>query len=379
VKRALTEKISLWQLFILIFIFEMGSAIIVGIGNEANQNAWIAIGIASILGVGLIFFYHRLLSRIEGNNLYELFEIAFGKWMAKGITFLYVIYFIYIAGRVLRDFGELLISTILPTTPIEVTIIIVMLIITYVLYLGIEVLGRTSEIFLPYVIIFIVGVGIGIIISGEMHLENLAPILPEGIGPIVKAIFPGLLTFPFGEVVVFTLIMPNVSNAKYVGKVCMVSVLSAGGLLVYSSVVQITTLGYQMKNRSTFPLLSAAREVSLLDFIERIDLLIVFIMMFGVIIKVAIFTYGGLKGLEFISSNIPYRYFVFPISMLIAYLSIIMSDNFAEHIEEGLKFVPLYLHVPFQLGIPLLLFPFILWKSKRMRGGQKSDKSNKVV
>jgi spore germination protein KB len=154
--------------------------------------------------------------------------------------------------------------------------------------------------------------------------------------------------------------------------------LAAGGLLVYASIVQITTLGYQMKNRSTFPLLSAAREVSLLDFIERIDLLIVFIMMFGVIIKVAVFTYGGLKGLEFISA-LPYRYFTFPIAMLISFMSIFMSENFAEHIEEGLEFIPRYLHLPFQLGIPLLLFPIIFWKSKGMKGGQKGDQSNKTV
>jgi spore germination protein KB len=378
VKKALTEKISLWQLFILIFIFEMGSAVMVGIGNDAKQDAWIAIGVASIMGVGLILFYHRLISRIEGKNLFQLFEVAFGKWGGKAFTFLYIVYFLYIAARVLRDFGELLISSILPSTPVEVTGIVIMLIITYVLYLGIEVLARTSEIFLPYVILFILGVGFGIVVSGEMHMENLLPILPEGVGPVIKAVFPGLLTFPFGELVVFTLIMPYVSNAKYVGKVSVFSVLAAGGLLIYTSVVQITTLGFEMKNRSTFPLLSAAREVSLLDFIERIDLLIVFIMMFGVIIKVAVFTYGGLKGLEFIS-DLPYRYFSFPIAMLVAYMSVFMSDNFAEHIEEGLKFVPLFLHVPFQLGIPLLLFPIILWRSKGMKGGQRSDQSNKIV
>jgi spore germination protein KB len=375
VNKVLTEKISLWQLFILIFIFEMGSAIIVGIGNDAKQDAWIAVGAATLLGAGLVLFYYLLASRVEGKNFFELLELTLGKWLGKFITFLYVIYFFYIAARVLRDFGELLVSSILPTTPIEVTVIIMMLIITYVLYLGLEVLARTSEIFLPYVILFLLGIGFAIFISGEMEFENLFPVLPEGFGPIIKAIFPTLLTFPFGELIVFTLIIPYVSNAKYVGRVCVVSVLAAGGLLVYSSIVQITTLGYTMKNRSNFPLLSAAGEISLLDFIERVDLLIVFIMMFGVIIKVGVFTYGGLKGLELIFIR-PYRYFIFPMAMLIAYISVSMSDNFAEHLEEGLMFVPYYLHLPFQLGIPTLLFPILMWKTKGMKGGQHRDQSN---
>ncbi|MBM7663192.1 spore germination protein KB [Bacillus mesophilus] len=373
--KELTEKISLWQLFILIFIFEMGSGIIVGIGNDAKQDAWIAIAIATLLGVLLVLFFSQINSRVEGKNLFEIFEWAVGKWVGRFFICLYVLYFIYIASRVLRDFGELISSSILPRTPIEVTMIIFMLVVSYVLYLGLEVLARTGEIFLPYVIFFMFGIGFGVLFSGEMHFENLLPILPEGIGPVAKAIFPSLLTFPFGELIVFTLIFPYVSKAKYIGKVSIASVLAAGLLLVYSSIIQITTLGSSMKSRANFPLLSAAGEISLLEFIERIDLLIVFIMMFGVIIKVAVFTYGGLKGLELIFLR-PYRYFIFPISMLIAFLSVGVSGNFAEHIEEGLIVVPYYLHLPFQLGIPLLLFPIILWKTKVKKGGQQHDQFN---
>ncbi|WP_246941823.1 GerAB/ArcD/ProY family transporter [Bacillus pinisoli] len=371
-KNQLVEKISLWQLFILIFIFEMGSAIIVGIGNDAKQDAWIAVSIATLLGVGLVLFFYQISARMEGKNLFEILEWTVGKWIGRMITCLYVLYFIYIAARVLRDFGELLASSILPTTPIEVTMIIIMLIISYVLYLGLEVLGRTGEIFFPYVILFISGIGLGILVSGEIHFKNLLPIMPEGITPIAQAIFPSLLTFPFGELIVFTLIFPYVSNAKYVGKVSVVSVIAAGLLLVYSSIIQITTLGANMKNRATFPMLSAAGEISLLEFIERIDLLIVFIMMFGVIIKVAVFTYGGLKGLELVFLR-PYRYFIFPICMLISYLSVTISDNFAEHMEEGLTFVPYYLHLPFQLGIPLLIFPILLWRTKGKRVKQNDQ------
>ncbi|KAA0550115.1 GerAB/ArcD/ProY family transporter [Bacillus sp. BGMRC 2118] len=374
----LTEKLSLWQLFILIFIFEMGSAIIVGIGNDAKQDAWIAIAVATSMGVGLVLFYYTLVSRVKDKNLFQIMEFALGKWMAKGLTFLYVVYFFYIAARVLRDFCELLTSSILPKTPIEVISIIMMCMITYVLYLGIEVLGRTSEIFLPYVIIFIIGIGVGILLSSELHMENLLPIMPEGIGPVVSAIFPSLLTFPFGELIVFTVIFPYVSNSKYIRRVSIISLLAAGGLLVYASIVQIATLGFEMKNRSTFPLLSAAREISLLDFLERVDLLIVFIMMFGVIIKVAVFTYGGLKGLEFLG-NISYRNFVFPMAMVISASSIFISDNFAEHIQEGLKFVPMYLHIPFQIVIPFLLFPIVVWRTKGKKGDRQGDQSNKTV
>ncbi|NMH73019.1 GerAB/ArcD/ProY family transporter [Bacillus sp. RO2] len=54
------ETISLWQLFILMLIFEMGSATVIGIGGEAKQNVWIAISLAGLIGVGYIYLFITL-------------------------------------------------------------------------------------------------------------------------------------------------------------------------------------------------------------------------------------------------------------------------------------------------------------------------------
>ncbi|MFC4322791.1 GerAB/ArcD/ProY family transporter [Litchfieldia salsa] len=360
----LTEKISLWQLFILIFVFEMGSAVVVGIGNDAKQDAWIAILLSTGIGIAMIILYNFMLKKREGCNLFEILEFCFGKYVSKVFSILYIIYFFYIASRILRDFGELIVSTIFEITPIEILSITIMLVIVYMLYLGIEVLGRTSEIFLPYVFSFIVLVGFFILFSGEMEFDNLFPIMADGFGPVLKAIFPSLMTFPFGELITFMVIIPYVSNFKYANKVSIFSVAFSGFMLAFTSIILITTLGPEMKTRATFPLLSAAREISLLRFIERVDLVIVFVVMFGIIVKVSIFFFAGLKGLEHVFS-IPYRMFIFPIGTIIAFTSITVSHNFAEHIEEGLVFVPFYLHIPFQYIFPMLILPILLWKTRR--------------
>ncbi|MCQ6279877.1 GerAB/ArcD/ProY family transporter [Bacillus sp. EB600] len=56
----LKENISLSQLLTLSINFLLGSTIVLGIGTEAKNDAWIAIGVASFLGAGLIWFYHKL-------------------------------------------------------------------------------------------------------------------------------------------------------------------------------------------------------------------------------------------------------------------------------------------------------------------------------
>lgn len=359
----LVEKLSLWQLSILIFIFEIGSVAVVGIGREASQDAWIAIAIATVIGVGLIAFYYFLLRQLPGKNLFEILAFCFGKWVGKFVGALYVLYFLYIASRVLRDFCELINTVIFENTPIETIAITMMFVIVYMLYLGLEVLGRTSEVFIPYVFSFIILIGLGILFSGEMEFKNLQPVLAEGIGPVAKAIFPELLTFPFGEMIAFMVIIPYVTKFKKAGKVSIATVGISGFMIIYASIIQITTLGINMWKRSSFPLLSAAREISLLAFIERVDLIIVFIVMFGIIVKVSVFFYGGLKGIEYII-NKPYRTLVFPIGMVISYFSIQISDTFAEHIEEGIMLIPIFMHLPLQLFIPAIITPIVIWKVK---------------
>jgi spore germination protein KB len=86
--------------------------------------------------------------------------------------------------------------------------------------------------------------------------------------------------------------------------------------------------------------------------------------MFGIIVKVSVFFYGGLIGLEQLFKR-PYRQFVWPMSLLIAFFSIVISKHFAEHIAEGIKIVPLYMHMPLQIGIPTMLFLILSIKVKR--------------
>lgn len=372
--KKLVENISLWQLAVLIFTFEIGSVAIVGVGNDSKQDAWLAVAIATVLGAGIVAFYFSLLKRTPGKNLFEIITLCFGKWVGKAIGLLYVFYFFYIAQRVLRDFCELITTVIFENTPIEVISITMMGVVAYMIYLGLEVFGRTGEIFIPYVFTFTILIGFAIFFSGEMDFKNLLPVMAEGVGPILKHIFPRLLTFPYGELITFMVIMPYVTQFKKVGKVSIVTVVISGAIIIYGTLIEIATLGTEQLERTVFPLLSAARDISLLEFIERVDLIVVFIVMFGIITKVGVFFYAGLKGLEHVM-NVPYRYMVLPMATIISYGAILISSNFAEHIEEGIRFIPQYMHIPFQLIFPALIAPVLFWKTKKQKRGSETNES----
>ncbi|MCD8503218.1 MAG: spore germination protein [Bacillaceae bacterium] len=366
----LIEKINGWQLFAIIVLFNIGSAVVIGVGLDAGKDAWIAVLVATMIGVALIRVYVFILSTNNGKTLFEVFEVLFGRIIAICISYAYVTYFFYIAARVLRDFMELLITNILPFTPIEILALTFMLAVAYTVYLGPEVLVRVGEIFLPHLLLFLLLISVFLLAMGDIDPNKVRPVLTEGIQPILGTVFPQLVGFPFGEAIVLTCLI-TITSTQHLPKICCGAVVVSGLILAYHVGLIISVLGIDITERVTFPLLSATRHISLFRFIERLDALVVFIMMIGIFIKVSVFFYGGLKGLEYIHKR-PFRYYALPVSATIALIGVLMSSNFAEHIQEGLIFVPYYLHIPFQLAIPgLIALILVMKKFKKRRIEQK--------
>jgi spore germination protein KB len=46
----------------------------------------------------------------------------------------------------------------------------------------------------------------------------------------------------------------------------------------------------------------------------------------------------------------------------------VISKDFAEHIEEGLKIVPYFFHLPMQLGFPFLILLILMIKKRKKSG-----------
>jgi spore germination protein KB len=367
------ENISLTQLFMLIFNYLLGSAIVIGVGKEAKQDAWIAIALTTLIGIGLMYFYYSINRLLPNKNLFEIMEYCFTRPITILLSLVYVIYFLYTITRVIRTFGEMITSAILPNTPIEVITLSIMLVIAYIVYLGLEVLARITEIFTPYVVMLLTLIFIFLVTSGEIQLHNLQPVLGDGIKPVLKAMFPGLIIFPFGELVAFTIILTSVTELKKSKKIAFIAVLTAGTFLAVTSILMINTLGVDAFQYSNFPLLSTTRVISIGHFLERIDPLVVFIMTLGVIVKCAVFIYCGLKGLEYVF-RIPYRYFAIPISVLVSVFSILVAVNYGDHLEK-LKSSFIFTFYGFtQLIIPIMTILILIWKTKKHNSAQNEVK-----
>lgn len=98
----LKENISLTQLAAVIFNFQIGSTIVIGLGLKAKEDAWIVLLIALGLGVIITYFFIFMTSLAPGKNLFEMFEYCFKRPIAIGLSLVYAIYFFIIAVELLE-------------------------------------------------------------------------------------------------------------------------------------------------------------------------------------------------------------------------------------------------------------------------------------
>src|SRR5690606_16172009 len=178
------------------------------------QDAWIAVLLGMLGGMILFIIFFRLYQYYPDKLPTMYVQIIVGKPLGKLLAFMYILYFAYLAARVLRDFGVMLVTFAYPETPLFIVNALLIIVVVYGVRKGIEVLGRTGELLFSIMYVLAVTGFILIVISGLIDVNNLKPILGEGIMPVVKAAFTQTLFFPFGESVVFAMIFPYLNNTR---------------------------------------------------------------------------------------------------------------------------------------------------------------------
>ncbi|MDP9726499.1 spore germination protein KB [Priestia aryabhattai] len=347
-------KISVIQLFALMFIFELGTALVVSYGTGAGKDAWLSILLAMSGGIVLSFIHYFLFHRYSNLPLTGYVRKIFGKYIGWIISLCYCVYFLYICGRNVREFGSIIVSSTLPETPLLVINIALVLVMCYVLHLGVEVVGRTAEVFI--VILFLLG-AVGnffVLVSGDVDFHQIRPFLEHGWKPIFTTAFPHLIVFPFGEMIAFTMLLPYLNRPELTKRVWLTAVISSGLILSWTVLLNTSVLGIDVMQRSVFPTLTAVGKVNLFDFIERLDAIVVFTLLITVFFKASIYLYAAVIGIADLFKANTYHRILLPIGTIVIFLSLTMASSFSEQGEEGFL-IEKYISFPLFIVIPLFM------------------------
>jgi len=354
------EQITDKEAICLLIVFIIGSSLIIGIGGEANNDAWIAGIVGVIMTIPMLLIFSRLLSLFQGKDLFDILNLTLGKVIGKIVAILYIWYAFHLGALVLRNFGEFINTIAMPETPMFVPLFCLGLVCIIAVRLGIEVLGRTTTYFIP--ILFFILVVVQLLTIPKLHLNYIKPILGNGLISVLKG---GLLTFsfPFAETVLFIGVFGSLKTKKSPFKVYYWGILISAIIIIITTIRNTAVLG-NMLDSFYFPSYAAASRIKIGDFIQRIEVSVAFIFIFGVFIKSSICLLVACKGIGKMFDLRDYRTIVIQTGLLMIYFSYIVYDNSMMMRYWAFKVYPFYAF-PLQVILPIMIWILAEIKLKR--------------
>lgn len=324
----------------------------------AKQDAWITAVISTIPGVAVILIVTELGRRFPGKTIIEYLHDILGNWLGKTIGFLYLLFFIHTNGVVIREFSELLVSFIMPHTPIIVFHVAFVLLAAYAIRSGLEVIGRLLELTIPLVLIIYVVIIIIGFFKGEFN--RLLPMLENGFKPVLL----GSLTPSAwrGEVVILAMFLPYLSEPHKGRTLGVWSVIFLGLLLTFNAIANTMVFGPETP-RLVFPTFTVTHQILNRGFF---DVASIVVWLMGMFTKITLFYYAAVLGTAQLLDLKDYRPVTLSIGVILTALSILAIENsvaIPSYITSGF---PPFAYL-FEWVIPLVLLLIAIARSFKVK------------
>ena len=234
-------KISSQQLLFLIAGFVQGSVLLIDftVGITEHQT-WMVILGGLVITSPFIFSYVVLAKRFPGMNLVQINDIVYGRFLGKVVSIYYIFFFLMTLSFNIRDVGELYITFLMPDTSFIFLLAVFTAACAYAVAKGIEVLAKVSHLFVATGLFIIISTFI--LLVDQMDFSNFLPFFEL---PFIR-IFQGIhivSTIPFGEALVFLMIMGCLNKTEHAVKNTFIGLLIGAISLLIVAVRNTAVLG----------------------------------------------------------------------------------------------------------------------------------------
>lgn len=329
------ELISPRQLTFLVISFTIGSWIVLPSGIEAWQNLWLLILFALGQALGFAYLSLFLFRRYPGKTLFAVHEFVYGPVLGKLISLLFLWFFLQTGAGALAVFVTLLKTTVFTDTPDLALLLPWVIIIVYGCRRGLEVIARSNEpLVLATVGLILVSV---LLVLNAFKAENLLPLFNQSLATVFWNTL-GIAVFPFGQNVLFLMLLPQVNRPQKVRGAVLRGMVVAGGLLSLLQFLAVGVLG-RTGELFVFPTIEFYRMIIIGQVLTRLELIPLLNFLTMGFIKIMLCLYTLAVGTAQILELRAYRPLVLPLGILILvfarqiYPSISLHLHYIEEVQ----------------------------------------------
>jgi len=360
-----TERLSLLQAILIIIISRLITAytyLPVITTPPANQDMWIVILLAVIYTPILCTPLLYLSNRYESLTLLQYSEKILGRFAGKLTAMLYIAFLFFHCLLHLNIVAEFLGSAIMPETPPYATAAFMLVTCIYLVYKGLEPIGRVAEIFVPFALATIV-----LFTVLSIKDFNFQVFLPVFADSGIFEINYGALSIAsrFSEVVILCMLIPNLKNKRDLNKAFYIALLTFTFFFAIITVSTQSVLGIEQAKHSNFPYFTFTSQVDVFDFIQRIESINVVTWFLGVFIKFSIYFYFASSGISQVLGVKSNKAFIIPMALIVYILALTLKLTKSVVADKILSYRVLpYISFFFIFGIPVILLIVHLIRKK---------------
>jgi spore germination protein KB len=322
-------KIANTQLFFLALGMLLGSSMILNPAQSIGRDGWLAVLAGMVEGFFFLGVMVTLAGRFKGQTLVQMNETIFGSLLGKIVSLVYLAYFWHLGSIVLRDFGDFYLAIVYPETPLVVIILLLALLCASAVRNGLEVLGRCSVFLVPIAVFFIIFDSL--LLIEKIELSNLLPVLDVPWKDLLK-VSHGVATFPFGEAVIFLMVMAFSNNQRQVRKTMFGAMFTAGVLLSWLAARNTGVLG-SIVCIQAYPSFPVIRYINLGEIFTRLEIVVAAVLLSLGFIKITVFYYGTVLGLAQLMRLRSYLPLVLPVGAMMVFLGACVFQSNVENIN----------------------------------------------
>ena len=323
--------------------------------SAADSAAWLTPFVAAVLFVPYAFILKKLTDRYPDTPLDEIHRLLFGKAVGNVINTVYLVWFLFLSGYYLCQFGERMATTVFYNTNSAVFISVMLLLLSLTLRFGQETVLRACGMFFYAVAaVFLLSL---LLLVKKVNIEYHLPVTPS-IGVIsgglqIFSVLTYFVTVPFffGDI-----------KSEKVGKNLFVGGGVALLFALFGIFVIVGCFSAPLVAAMPYPFFSAIKEITIFQSIERIEAIIISVMVLSDFVIVVYFVLCGgrtAKNTFSLKGAVPYDLLllaVFVISLFFSYQSVRLNE------------ISSTLMVPVNLiiggGLPVLSFVMLPIKRK---------------
>ncbi|WP_069999332.1 GerAB/ArcD/ProY family transporter [Cellulosilyticum sp. I15G10I2] len=354
------SKVSVRQVEILLILQMFNTSILLLpriAANHVGRNGYILPIVALIFGMLYLYAITSLTNRFKGDTIVEFMPKILPKAIGYCVIGLFALKILITTGLEMRMFGEMVSQVMLPTTPLPVIILSLLLTTAYLVKSGIEATARMAEV-LMYFIFFPLAIVLVFIIA-KADYKQLMPFFETDMVSIGRgAFFISLSFMPIEFMLILAGLMKKQEKSRRAMLLALIIIAIIEAIVIVSTYIGI---GVNETNKQIWPVLTLMQSVQFPgSWIENQEVFMMTSWVFSIYMYISSGLYFtslmGSRSFKFKRENI----FLLPIIPVVYFIAI-----FPKSLVDAYKY---YIMFQYRFGIWFLFpIPIILLGIAKMR------------